>query len=213
VGGALPDCAGGGRCGFGFGGFGGVRLGVAGDEPDVTKCSFYQSGGARGRLDFACDDRQGLCLDGFHSDRAETILSSMEATKINLTSPELAQTVPVGLSILPEPSGLVDFSEGSESVSAPVLPVPKAQLLVNGLIEAQAWYLGWLRDGTQSREMLAAIDCFEVQMRRKNEVAPPLVCSMELSKLKAALEAGTRDINRETVVRSLALLGCKPCPH
>jgi hypothetical protein len=37
---------------------------------------------------------------------------------------------------LPEPSGFVDFSEEFESVSAPNLPVPKAQLLVNGLTEA-----------------------------------------------------------------------------
>jgi methionyl-tRNA formyltransferase len=74
--------------------------------------------------------------------------------------------------------------------------------LVNGLTEAQAWYLGWLRDGTQSHEMLAVIDHFEVQTRRKNEVAPPPVCSMELPQLKAVLEAVT--LNRETVVRSLA---------
>jgi hypothetical protein len=95
------------------------------------------------------------------------------------------------------------FSEGF--VPAPDFAVPKAQLLVNGLIEAQAWFLGWLRDGTRSHELLAVIDCFEVQTRRKNEVAPPLVYSMELPKLKAALEAGIRDENRETVVRCLAL--------
>jgi hypothetical protein len=79
------------------------------------------------------------------------------------------------------------------------------QLLVNGVTEAQAWFLGWLRDGTRSHELLAVIDCFEVQTRRKNEVAPASVCSMELPKLKAVLEAGIRDENRETVVRSLAL--------
>jgi hypothetical protein len=59
--------------------------------------------------------------------------------------------------------------------------------------------------GTRSHELLAVIDCFEVQTRRKNEVAPPPVCSMELPKLKAALEAGIRDENRETVVRGWAL--------
>jgi hypothetical protein len=77
--------------------------------------------------------------------------------------------------------------------------------LVNGLTEAQAWFLGWLRDGTRSHELLAAIDCFEVQTQRKNEVALPPVYSVELPKLKAALEAGIRDVNRETVVRSFVL--------
>jgi hypothetical protein len=76
--------------------------------------------------------------------------------------------------------------------------------LVNVLTEAQAWYLGWLRDGTQSHEMLAAIDRFEVQTRRNNEVALPPDCSMELPQLKAALEATTRDASRETVVQRLA---------
>jgi hypothetical protein len=76
--------------------------------------------------------------------------------------------------------------------------------LVNGLTEAQAWFLGWLRDGTRSQELLAAIDCFEVQTRRKNEVTLPPVCSMELPKLKAAM-AGIRDVNRETVVRRYML--------
>jgi hypothetical protein len=79
------------------------------------------------------------------------------------------------------------------------------QLLVNGLTEAQAWFLGWLRDGTRSHELLPVIDCFEVQTRRKNEVAPPPVCSMELPTLKAMLEVGIWDENREIVVRSLAL--------
>jgi hypothetical protein len=74
--------------------------------------------------------------------------------------------------------------------------------LVNGLTEAQAWYLEWLRDGARSQELLAAIDCFEVQTRRKNEGALPPVCPMELLKLKAMLEAVIRDTNRETVVRS-----------
>jgi hypothetical protein len=101
-----------------------------------------------------------------------------------------------------EPSSFIDFSEGSESVSASDLPIPEAQLLVNGLTKAHAWYLGWLRDGSRSHEMLAVIDRFEVQTRRKNEVAPPPVCSMELPQLKATLEVVT--IKRETVVRSLA---------
>jgi hypothetical protein len=53
--------------------------------------------------------------------------------------------------------------------------------------------------------LLAFIDCMEEHTRRKNEVAPPPVCSMELSKLKAMLKEGIRDENRETVVRNLAL--------
>ena len=122
---------------------------------------------------------------------------------LNLPSPELAQTVPVGSSFRPKPSGPSNVSERSKL--ALVLVVPKAQLLVNGLTEAQAWFLGWSRDGTRSHELLAVIDCFEEQTRRKNEVAPPPVCSMELSKLKAMLEAGERDDNRESVVPGLAL--------
>jgi hypothetical protein len=39
---------------------------------------------------------------------------------------------------------------------------------------------------------------------KKNEVAPPPVCSSELPKLKAKL-AGIRDENREDAVRSWAL--------
>jgi hypothetical protein len=62
----------------------------------------------------------------------------------------------------------------------------------------------WLRDGTRSHEMLTAIDHFEAQMWRNNEVAPPPDCSMELPQLKVALEAATRDVNRETVVQRLA---------
>jgi hypothetical protein len=133
----------------------------------------------------------------------EMILTSTEAASVILSSPELTQTIPVGSSILPEPSGLIVFSEGFES--APDLAVPEGQLLVNGLTESQAWFLGWLRDGTRSHELLAAIDCFEVQMRRKNEVALPPICSVELPKLKAALEAGIRAVNRENVVRSYVL--------
>jgi hypothetical protein len=52
--------------------------------------------------------------------------------------------------------------------------------------------------------MLTAIDCFEVQTQRNNEVAPPLNCSIELPQLKAALEAATQDVNREAVFRRLA---------
>ena len=122
--------------------------------------------------------------------------SVQEVTSVNLPSSELAQSVPVGSSCLLEPSGLVDASKGSEF--APNLAVPKAQLLVNGLTEAQVWFLGWLREGTRSHELLAVIDCFEVQTRRKNEVAPPPVYPMELSKLKVTLEAGIWDDNRET---------------
>jgi hypothetical protein len=104
----------------------------------------------------------------------------------------------------PEPSGLVDVSEGSESTL--VLAVPEAQFLDNGLTETQVWYLGWLRDSTRNHNLLAFIDCMEEDTRRKNEVAPPPpVSSMELLKLKAMLKAGIRDENRETVVRDLAL--------
>jgi hypothetical protein len=50
--------------------------------------------------------------------------------------------------------------------------------------------------------LLAFIDCMEEQTRRKNEVVPPpLVCSTELSKLKAMFKAEIRDENRETVVQ------------
>jgi hypothetical protein len=133
----------------------------------------------------------------------ETILTSTEAALVILSSPELAQTVPVGSSISLEPFGLVVFSKGSEST--PDLAVPEAQLLVNGLTKSQAWFLGWLRDGTRSPELLAAIDCFEVQTWRKNEVALPPVYSVELPKLKVVLEAGIRAVNRENVVRSYVL--------
>jgi hypothetical protein len=59
-----------------------------------------------------------------------------------------------------------------------------------------------LWDGTWSHELLDAIKCVEVKTRRKNEIGSPLVCSMELPKLKAMLEAGVWDTNREAVVRS-----------
>jgi hypothetical protein len=39
-----------------------------------------------------------------------------------------------------EPSGSVDFSDGSVSA-------PESQPLVNGLTEAQAWFFGWMRQG------------------------------------------------------------------
>jgi hypothetical protein len=103
----------------------------------------------------------------------------------------------------PEPSGLID---------AQVLPIPELQPLVNGLTETQTWYLGWLRESTRCHEVLAAIDRIEVQTRRKNEVAPPQVCSTEIPQLKAKL-AGVRAANRETVVQIMVLSGCKPCPQ
>jgi hypothetical protein len=65
-----------------------------------------------------------------------------------------------------------------------------------------------MRENTRCNEVLAAIDRMEEQEQRKNEVAPPPVCSMELPQLKAKLEAGIRVANRETVVRILALSGC-----
>jgi hypothetical protein len=108
------------------------------------------------------------------------------------TAPATSLTpIPVGSTQI-VPSGL-NLRDGSESASH--LAVSKVQFLVNGLTEAQAWFLGWLRDGTRSQELLAAIDCFEVQTRRKNKVTLPPVCSMELPKLKAAM-AGIRDVNR-----------------
>ena len=126
-----------------------------------------------------------------------------EATSVNLLSPKIAQTVPVGTSFSPESFGLVVFNK--RSVLALDLAVPKAQLLVHGLTEAQPWFLGWLRDGTRSHELLTIIDCVEEQMRRKNKVASPLVCSMELQKLKAGLKARIQDENMETVVQGWAL--------
>jgi hypothetical protein len=125
----------------------------------------------------------------------------MDPTQPVLLSPELAQNAPV--LVLPELPGIVEASEGSVS-SATVLPVPKAQLSVHGLTEAQAWLLGWMRDGTRNHALLGVIGCFEVGTRRKNVVAPPPVCSEELPKLKAKL-AGIRDEDRENVVRNWAL--------
>jgi hypothetical protein len=128
------------------------------------------------------------------------VAQSPPASQIVLLSPEPAQTAPV--LVLPELPGLADVSEGSVS-SATVLLAPQAQLLVNGLTESQAWFIGWLRDGTRSPELLDAIKSVEVQARRKNEIGSPPVCSMELPKLKAMLEARIqdKDTDRETIVR------------
>jgi hypothetical protein len=88
----------------------------------------------------------------------------------------------------PEPSGSVDSSEPQ--------PVPKSQPLVNGLTEAQAWFFGWMRHGGRHHEkLLAAVDRFEKQTRKDNEVAPPPDCSMELPQMKAVLEAAMRDVD------------------
>jgi hypothetical protein len=96
-------------------------------------------------------------------------------------------SVPLSQMPSPKTSGLIDPH---------VLPIPEPQLLVNGLTESQAWYLGWMRESTRCNEVLDAIDRIEAQTRRKNEVAPPPVCSMELSQLKAKLEAGIGVDNR-----------------
>jgi hypothetical protein len=119
----------------------------------------------------------------------------MDPTQAVLLSPELAQTAPV--LVPPELPSIVE-ERGR------VLPVPKAQLLVNGLTETQDWYLGWLREGTQNPALLGVIGCFEVGTRRKNEVAPPPICPDELPKLKAKL-AGIRDDDRENEIRKWAL--------
>jgi hypothetical protein len=132
----------------------------------------------------------------------ENTQTATVGVSINLQTSELAPKVLVGTSSSSEAFGLVVSSEGP--VLDLVWAVPKALLLVHGLTEVQAWFLGWLRDGTRSPELLVVIDCMEAGTRRKNEVAPPPVCSSELSKLKAKL-AGIRDENRENVVRSWAL--------
>jgi hypothetical protein len=136
------------------------------------------------------------------------IQSSLEMIDVDCVLLGCTQTAPM-TSLTPIPVGstqivpsALNLRDGSESASD--LAVSKVQFLVNGLTEAQAWFLGWLRDGTWSQELLAAIDCFEVQTWRKNEVTLPLVCSMELPKLKAAM-AGIWDVNRETVVRRYML--------
>jgi hypothetical protein len=125
------------------------------------------------------------------SEGVEVSQIPMDPTQLVLLSPELAQTSPV--LVLPELPGIVDVSEGSAS-SATVLPVPKAHISVHGLTEAQTWFLGWLRDGTRNHNLLAVIDCFEVGTRRKNEVAPPPVCPIELPEVEgeACMDRGRR---------------------
>jgi hypothetical protein len=145
------------------------------------------------------------------------VFSSMEMPVVTQRPPALLLegSVTMGSNqIVPEKC--LTLTEGFEE-STIVLrchEVPEPQLLVNGLTESQTWYLGWMRESTRCHEVLAAIDSIEVQTRRKNEVAPPPVCSMELPQLKAKLEAGipVGDVDRETVVRILALSGFKPCP-
>jgi hypothetical protein len=132
----------------------------------------------------------------------ENTQTATVGVSVKLQTSELAQKVLVGTSSSPEASGLVVSSEGP--VPDPVWAVPKAQHSVHGLTEVQAWFLGWLRDGTRNPDLLAVIDCMEAGTRKKNEVAPPPVCSSELPKLKAKL-AGIRDENREDAVRSWAL--------
>jgi hypothetical protein len=100
----------------------------------------------------------------------------------------------VGSGSLSGSSGSV-FSDGSVSAWVYDLPTPESLPLVNGLTEAQAWFFGWMRQGGQNHEnLLTAADRFEEQMRKDNEVAPPLDCSMELPQLKAELEAAMRDM-------------------
>jgi hypothetical protein len=125
----------------------------------------------------------------------EAALSSLTMINADSVLLDCIQTVPA-TSLTPflvgstqiVPSGPVVLKDGSDSVSDMV--VSEAQLFVNGLTEAQAWFLGWLRDGTRSKELLATIDCFEEQTWMKKEGALPPVCPMELPKLKAMLEAG-----------------------
>ena len=74
-------------------------------------------------------------------------------------------------------------------------PVPESQPLVNGLTKAKAWFFGWMRQGGRNHEnLLTAVEHFEAQTRRDNEVAPPLDCYMELPQLKAELEAAMQDM-------------------
>jgi hypothetical protein len=99
----------------------------------------------------------------------------------------------VGSGSLLGSSGSV-FNDRSVSAQVSDLPVPESQPSVNGLTKAQAWFFGWMRQGGQNHEnLLAAVDRFEEQTRRDNEVAPP-DCSMELPQLKAELEAVMRDM-------------------
>jgi predicted GNAT superfamily acetyltransferase len=82
-------------------------------------------------------------------------------------------------------------------------PLPRLSFWSIVLTESQAWFIGWLRDGTRSPELLDAIKSVEVQARRKKEIGSPPACSMELPKLKAMLEARIqdKDTNWETIVR------------
>jgi hypothetical protein len=111
------------------------------------------------------------------------VFSSMEMPLVTQRPPTLLLEGSVTMSsnqIVPEKC--LTLTEGFEE--SPIVlrchEVPKPQLLVNGLTESQAWYIGWMRESTRCHEVLAAIDSIEVQTRRKNEVAPPSVCSMEL---------------------------------
>jgi hypothetical protein len=104
----------------------------------------------------------------------------------------------------PEPSGSVVFSDGSVSVSVSDLPVPESLPLVNGLTEAQAWFFVWMRHGGRHHEnLLTAVDRFEEQMQRDNEVASPPDCSLELLQLKAELEAVMRDIDSGAITTKM----------
>jgi hypothetical protein len=145
------------------------------------------------------------------SPEIDLVFSSMEMPIVTQRSPALLVegSVTMGSNqIVPEKC--LTLTEGLEE--SPIVlrchEVPEPQLLVNGLTESQAWFLGWMRENTRCNEVLAAIDRMEEKERRKNEVVPPPVCSMELPQLKAKLEAGIRVANRETVVRFLALSGC-----
>ena len=107
-----------------------------------------------------------------------------EGTSANLLRREEEEagslSVDVGFGSLSGSFGSV-YNDGSVSAWVSDLLVPKSQPLVNGLTEAQAWFFGWMRQGGWNHEnLLAAVDRFEEQTRRDNEVAPSLDCSMEL---------------------------------
>jgi hypothetical protein len=53
--------------------------------------------------------------------------------------------------------------------------------------------------------LLIAVDRFEEQTRRDNEVAPPLDCSMELPQLKAELEAAMWDLYSGVITTKMGL--------
>jgi hypothetical protein len=122
-----------------------------------------------------------------HSLAADVGSGSLSGSSANLVpSASVSPSECSGLSkhhvFSPKPSGSIDFSEGSVTVSVSDLPVPESQPLVNGLTEAQAWFFGWMR---HHENLLAAVDRFEEQTQRDNEVAPPPDCSMELPQMKA----------------------------